>query len=298
MEVYDVIIIGGGPSGMTAALYLLRGGKRVLLVEKTVLGGQTNNAGVIENYPSVVGKTGFELSYELSKQCKEAGLEIKYGTATSVDLNSKVKTLKVSDQEVSARNVIIACGATPKKLRLEHEEEYIGKGISFCAHCDGYFFKDKTVAVVGGGDTALTDALYLSGICEKVYLIHRRDSFRGTQKYVDELKNRDNVVFVLSSTVTGFEGEETLQSVTVKTNEGEKKLGVSALFEAVGIIPSSDDFDVKKDDYGFIIVDKNKMTSVHGVYAVGDITDSPLRQIVTACADGAIAANAIETNLN
>lgn len=298
MEIYDVIIIGGGPSGMTAALYLLRSGKRVLLVEKTVLGGQTNNAGVIENYPSVVGKTGFEFSYELSKQCKEAGLEIKYGTATPIDLNAKIKILKVSDKEVSARNVIIACGATPKKLGIEREEELIGKGISFCAHCDGYFFKGKIVAVVGGGDTALDDALYLSGICDKVYLIHRRDSFRGTQKYIEELKNRDNVELVLSSSVTGFGGTDTLQSVTVQTNGEEKKLAVSALFVAVGIIPASGDFDVKKDDYGFITVDKNKMTSIHGVYAVGDITDSPLRQIVTACADGAIAANAITAGLD
>lgn len=293
MSSYDVVIIGGGPSGMTAALYLLRGGKKVLLIEETVLGGQTNQTGVIENYPCVVGKTGFELSYELSKQCKEAGLVIKYSSVSVEDLSSPIKKLVAGGEEIETQNVIIATGATPKKLGLKDEERLIGSGISFCAHCDGYFFKDKRVAVVGGGDTALTDALYLSGLCEKVYLVHRRDSFRGTQKYIEELKNRENVEFIISSEVVGLIGETALESVVLKTPDGERNLEVSALFEAVGIIPSSSLFDVKKDENGFIIVDKNKKTSVDGVYAVGDVTDSPLRQIVTACADGAIAANAV-----
>ncbi len=295
MKNYDVIIIGGGPSGMTAALYLLRSGKSVLLAEKTVLGGQTNNTGVIENYPSVIGKTGFELSYELSKQCKDAGLEIKYGTVTVKDLTSDKKIFEISGEEYSCDSVVIASGALPRKLGIKNEEELIGKGISFCAHCDGYFFKGKDVSVVGGGDTALTDALYLSGICRKVYLIHRRNEFRGTKKYIDELNKRDNVEFILSSEVLEIKGEDILESIVIKNGDKKREIFVSALFEAVGIIPCND-FDVEKDENGFIKVDKNKRTSIKNVYAVGDVTDSPLRQIVTACADGAIAANAI-TNL-
>lgn len=293
---YDVIIIGGGPAGMTAALYLLRSGKKVLLVEKVVLGGQTNNTGIIENYPSVIGKTGFELSYDLSKQCKEAGVEIKYASAKVVEIDPDKKVVEISGEKVTCDYVIVATGATPQKLGIENEEKFIGKGISFCAHCDGYFFKNKKVVVVGGGDTALTDALYLSGICEKVFLVHRRDAFRGTQKYIDELNKRENVEYILSSNIISVKGDDVLQSVSIKTETDIVELEVSALFEAVGIIPSSDGFDVEKDEKGFIKVDKNKRTSKKGVYAVGDVTDSPLRQIVTACSDGAIAANAI-TNL-
>lgn len=294
---YDVVVFGGGPAGLTASLYLLRGGKSVCLIEKTAVGGQTNLTGIVENFPCVRGKTGFELSNELFMQCKEAGLVAKYGDAKIEDVKLSPKKIIISNEELEAENIVIATGAKPRRLGLSGEEGFVGRGISFCAHCDGNFFKNRTVAVVGGGDTALTDALFLSNICLKVYLIHRRNEFRGTKKYVDELKTKQNVELVLSATPKKLVGAEVLAGLVVNTEKGERTLEIAGLFEAVGITPEANDFAVEKNEAGFIAVDRNKKTNVLGVYAVGDVTDTPLKQIVTACADGAIAANAIINKL-
>ena len=283
---YDVIIIGAGPAGLTSALYLLRANKKVLVLEAKSYGGQIINASNVENYPGIESISGFDFATNLYNQVVKLGGEIKFETVIRVEEDRRVITSK---NEYNSKAVIIATGAANRKLNIENEEKFIGKGISYCATCDGNFFKNKEVAVNGGGNTALEDAIYLSNLCSKVYLIHRRDEFRGEDKYVEELKNKSNVEFILNSKITSINGLDKLESITI--NE-DKEIKVDGLFIAIGQEPKNDIFSnvVDLDDKGYIITHDDVYTKTDFIYVAGDTREKELRQLTTAVSDGSIAA--------
>ena len=287
---YDIIIVGAGPAGMTAALYALRANKKVLLLESKIHGGQIVNAGLVENYPGIPNISGFEYATALYEQVVNLGGEFKYETVIRVDENRHVTT---NEGEYDGKAVILATGAENRKLGIAREADMVGKGVSYCATCDGAFFKGKNVAVVGGGNTALEDTVYLSNIAKKVYLIHRRDELRGEEKYQDELKEKDNVEYVFNSTVIAILGEDALTGIEVKSNDGEvRKIDVDGVFIAVGQEPKNEIFSnvVKLDARGYIESDDGVHTSSEGIYVAGDARVKELRQLTTAVGDGANAA--------
>lgn len=287
---YDIIIVGAGPAGLTAALYALRANKKVLIFEARTYGGQIVNASKIENYPGVFEISGFDYATTLYNQVKNLGGEFKFETVIRIEED---KTVKTNNGEYKAKSIILATGSENRKLNIDKEVEFIGKGVSYCATCDGNFYKNKKVAVVGGGNTALEDALYLSNLAEKVYLIHRRDEFRGEERLVDELKEKDNVIFIMNSNVTKLNGLEKLESITVTNNNNEEQnIEVSGLFIAVGQTPKNEIFSnvVELDDRGYIISNDGVHTSCKGIYVAGDTRVKDLRQLTTAVSDGAIAA--------
>ena len=295
MEKLGVAIIGGGPAGLAAGIYAARGGARVKLFEELFPGGQIVKTHRVENYPGITGgPDGYALAAALEKHAAEFDLPIVYGSVADLKLTEGEKTFTVNGDEFSAAAVILCMGAKPRKLGHPDEDRFVGAGISYCATCDGAFYRGKDVAIVGGGDTAVADALYLSGLCNKVYIIHRRDQFRAAGTLVDRVKQAENVELVLDSTVVALSGEDRLASVTVenKFTHETRELPVSGLFVAVGILPRTDlvQGQVALDDGGFIVTDKYMQTNIPGVFAAGDVRDTPLRQVVTACADGAIAA--------
>ena len=287
---YDIIIVGAGPAGMTAALYALRSNKKVLLLEARSYGGQIVNAHKIENYPGIPMTSGFEYATTLYNQITKLGAEIKYETVIRIDENKKVTTSK---NTYEAKAIILATGAENKKLGIENEAKYVGRGVSYCATCDGNFYKNKDVAVVGGGNTALEDALYLADLASKVYLIHRRDEFRGEERLVDELKQHGNVEFILNATVERINGEAKLESIDVKDNAGNiTNVAISGLFVAVGQAPKNEIFTnvAKLNENGYIMAIDDVHTNVPGIYVAGDARVKTLRQLTTAVGDGANAA--------
>ena len=287
---YDIIIVGAGPAGLTAALYALRANKKVIIFEAKSYGGQIINANKVENYPGIQSISGFDYATNLYNQVKDLGAEFKFETVINITKEKKVTTNKGTYQ---AKSIILATGAENRKLNIEREQEFIGKGISYCATCDGNFYKNKTVAVVGGGNTALEDAIYLSNLAEKVYLIHRRDEFRGEKKYSDELKEKSNVELILNSNVVKLIGEEKLQAIVVKDNEeNTKEVKVDGLFIAVGQAPKNEIFTniIELDSKGYIISNDGVHTNVEGIYVAGDTRVKELRQLTTAVSDGSIAA--------
>ena len=285
-----------GPVALIAAgIYAARGGARVKLFEELFPGGQIVKTHRVENYPGITGgPDGYALAAALEKHAAEFDLPIVYGSVANLKLTEGEKTFTVNGDEFSAAAVILCMGATPRKLGHPDEDRFVGAGISYCATCDGAFYRGKDVAIVGGGDTAVADALYLSGLCNKVYVIHRRDQFRAAGTLVDRVKQAPNVELVLDSTMVALSGEDRLSAVTVenKFTHETRELPVSGLFVAVGILPRTDlvQGQVALDEGGFIVTDKFMQTSIPGVFAAGDVRDTPLRQVVTACADGAIAA--------
>ncbi len=296
---YDVVIIGAGTAGMSAAIYGRRAGKTVLVLEEKVHGGQIINTPRIENYPGIANISGYEFANSLYQQAKELGAEFVYDKVTGIR-DGVPKLVQGEKGEYGCRAVILATGARNRRLGLEGEQRLTGKGISYCATCDGFFYKDKTVAVVGGGNTALEDAFFLAGICRKVYLIHRRDSFRGEQLRWDELKKKDNVEFILSSIVAGLQGEDRLDSIVVEGTGQEKgrwEISVDGLFIAVGQTPDNEAFRgvVDLDEGGYIVAGEDCHTSAEGIFAAGDCRTKTVRQLTTAAADGAVAAIAAGT---
>lgn len=285
---FDTIVIGAGPAGLTSALYLKRAGKNVLVLEAKTYGGQIINASLVENYPGLPSVSGFDFATNLYNQVKELGVEVKFEAVVSVDKDLSVKTTK---DTYKAKSIIIATGTQNRKLGIPREDELVGSGVSYCATCDGNFYKNKDVAVVGGGNTALEDALYLSDIANHVYLIHRRDTFRGEQ-YIEELKKKDNVEFLLNSKVVSLNGDR-LESIDVDTNESIKNIKVDGLFVAVGQVPNNEIFKglVEMDTYGYIISNDSVHTNVDKIYVAGDTRVKGLRQLTTAVSDGAIAAD-------
>ena len=290
---YDIIIIGAGPAGLTSAIYGTRANKKVLVLEAKTYGGQIITTPHIDNYPGIPHTNGIDFATNLYNQAKELGAEIKFEKAININTDNKIKKVITNKNEYECKSIIIATGVDKRKLGIDREEELLGKGISYCATCDGMFFKDKDVAVVGGGDAALEEAEYLSDICNKVYLIHRRDEFRGNESQSERLKSINNVEFILNSNVTKLIGEEKLESIEVTNKEKDKKiLNVSALFIAVGQIPETSNLVAKidKDDAGYILASEDTKTNLEGVFVAGDVRVKMLRQLTTAVSDGSQAA--------
>lgn len=290
---YDIIIIGAGPSGMSAALYALRANKKVLLLEKDCFGGQIINASNIENYPALPNISGYGFATNLYNQIKSLGVVLKYEEVLEVTDKKEVITRK---NTYKGKSIIIATGLKKRKLNLENEDRLLGSGISYCATCDGNFYKNKKVAVVGGGNTALEDALYLSNIASKVYLIHRRDKFRGEEKLISEVKEKSNIELILNSNITKIIGEEILNSIEITDNRNNiSKLEIDGLFIAIGNIPDNNRFKniTDLDENGYIIANPNLKTKTNNIYVVGDTRVKTLRQLATATADGAIATTEI-----
>ncbi len=296
---YDIIIVGAGPAGLTSAIYARRALKKVLILEARAYGGQIINTPSIENYPSEIHISGFDFATNLYNQVKELGAEIKFQKVINIIDKNDTKEVITDNEKYSTKTVIIATGCENRVLGLENENSLIGKGISYCATCDGNFYKRRTVAVVGGGNTALEDALYLSDIASKVYLIHRREEFRGDEKTLTKLKEKNNVEFILNSTIIKLNAKETLESIDIKNNVTNEKNNISldGLFIAIGRIPENEEFKelINIDQSGYIISNEDCKTNIEGIYVAGDNRTKEVRQLVTACSDGAIAAvNAIK----
>ena len=289
---YDIIIIGAGPSGMTAALYALRANKKVLVLEALTYGGQIINTLRIDNYPAAPHISGVDFATNLYNQIMEMGCEFKFEKVVDI----KDHTVITNENKYDGRAIIIATGATNKKLGLPLEDKFIGRGISYCATCDGNFYKGKVVAVNGGGNTAIEDAIYLSNICSKVYLIHRRDEFRASEVTVDELKNKENVEFILNSQITSLVGNDKLEKIIINNN---RELVIDGLFVAIGQVPETNNFTngLNLDESGYIVSDDMK-TDIPGLYVCGDVRSKSLRQLTTAISDGAIAATCAINDIN
>lgn len=300
---FDIVVIGAGPGGYTAALYAARAGLTVLVLEKMTPGGQMGTTDVIDNYPGFPeGVGGFDLAMQMKQGAERFGVKTQMAAVRSVDLSGDVKKVVTAKEEIEAKAVIIATGAHPRPLGIERETELVGKGISYCATCDGMFFKGKDVAVVGGGNTAVSDVLYLAKICRKVYLVHRRDELRASRIYRKTLESLENVELVLDSEVTVLKAEVKLSAVSVrnKLSGEEKELTVDGLFIAVGNIPNSELFSgqLDMDESGYILADETTRTNIPGVFAVGDVRKKALRQVITAAADGAVASYFAEEYFN
>ena len=298
---YDILIIGAGPAGLTSAIYGKRALKSVLVLEALTYGGQIINTLDIENYPVEAHISGFDFATKLYNQAKDLGAEIKFEKVTEIIDKNDHKEVITPKNTYQAKTVIIATGADNRKLGIELENELIGKGISYCATCDGNFYKNKVCAVVGGGNTALEDALYLSNLGSKVYLIHRRDEFRGDLKEVEKLKEKDNVEFIFNSNVTKLIAEEKLTKIEITNNNGSiDELDVDGLFIAIGRVPETENFKkiINIDDSGYVIAKEDCHTNVDGIFVAGDNRVKELRQLVTATSDGAIAATEAVKYLN
>ena len=291
---YDIIVVGGGPAGLTAALYALRAGKSVLIIEKSTFGGQITWSPKVENYPAIPSVSGTELGDRLMAQAEAQGAEFELDEVVSVELDGDIKRVKTDfGGEFEAKALIIAVGAKPRMLGLEREEELVGNGVCFCAVCDGAFYKNRPVAVSGGGNSALQDAVLLSDTCSKVYLIHRRATFRGEAKLVETLRSKDNVEFVLESSVTALHGENELSGITVTNKDGASRdISVDGLFVAVGHAPDNGVFAqlMELDEAGYAASDESCLTKTRGVFVAGDCRRKAVRQLTTAAADGSAAA--------
>lgn len=297
--IYDVAIIGGGPGGYTAALYCVRSGLSAVVLEKLSPGGQMAATNIVDNYPGFEeGIDGFTLGQKMKAGAERFGAQTVLAEVKSADLKSKIKKIDSSEGVFEAKTVIIATGAEAKKLGLPEETQLAGKGVAYCATCDGMFYKNKTVAVVGGGNSAVADALYLSNICKEVYLIHRRGELRASAVYMNALKAAGNVHLVWNSVVSKLLYDKTLTGITVQNVESGESSNIecSGLFVAVGRLPNTALFKdtVELDESGYIVADESTRTNIPGVFAVGDVRTKSLRQIVTACADGAVASRYIE----
>lgn len=291
---YDIGIIGGGTAGMTAAIYGQRAGKKTIIFEGGVFGGQITSSPNVENYPGIVSVSGSEFSMNLLDQAVKLGAETAMEQVTGIRDEDGGKIIETSGKEYQCRSVILATGVTHRHLGVPNEERLTGAGVSYCATCDGMFFRGKDVAVVGGGSTALQDAEFLSNYCNKVYLIHRRDEFRGEDSIVKRLEGKENVEFILSATVKEIIGDQAVERLIVNSKKigKEFKLDVSGVFIAVGQIPKNEIFAdvVKLDADGFILAAEDCITSHPGIFAAGDCRTKEVRQLTTAAADGAVAA--------
>ena len=303
MPIYDVIIIGGGPAGYTAALYSTRAGLNTLLIERMSAGGQLALTGDVDNYPGFEeGIDGFTLGMKMQASAERFGAITEYAEVLSLDLTEKIKKVITDSGEFSSKTVIIATGANPKTLGIDRKDALLGRGIHYCAHCDGRFYKDKTVAVVGGGNSAAADALYLSRLAKKVYIIHRRDTLRATKIYHEPLKSAQNIEFIWDSSITEFLGDSRVEGAKLKNlKTGEiTNLSCDGIFVSIGRKPATDFIKdiISLDENGYVIADETTKTNIAGVFAAGDLRTKALRQIVTAVSDGATAVHFAEEYLN
>lgn len=298
---FDAIILGGGPAGLTAGIYAKRFGLSTLLIEKVGIGGQVSLTDIIENYPGFPqGISGEELTKRFEEQAKRFGLEILFDEIKEVRFDHPIKLIS-EDNEFEAEGLIIATGADPRKLGVPGEKEFTGKGVSYCAVCDAFLFKDKTVLVVGGGDSAITEALYLTKFAKKVYVIHRRDKLRAAKYLQDRAFENEKIEFIWSSIVKEIKGDTKVRGVTIydKVKDNVWDLEINGVFVYIGLTPNSDLFreKVEMDERGFIITDQEMRTNAKFVYAAGDVRKKSLRQVITASADGAIASNSLFNDL-
>ena len=296
-----MIIIGGGPAGYTSALYASRAGFDTLIIEKMSVGGQMMLTDVIDNYPGFPqGVDGFTLSENMRLSAERFGATTMYDEVVKVELGSEVKEVETAySGKLYAKTVVIATGANPRELGLENEAELLGAGIHYCAHCDGRFYKDKVAVVVGGGNSAVSDALYLSHLCKKVYLVHRRDVLRATKIYHDQIEKAENIEFCYNSVLSNVKAEDSKVSlvtlIDVKTNE-KRKIDCDGVFISIGRKPATEFLEnvLELDNSGYIVADESTKTSIDGVFAVGDVRTKVLRQVVTAVSDGAVAVHYAE----
>lgn len=289
---YDIIIIGGGPAGLTAALYACRANKKTLVIEKETFGGQITFSPKVENIPGFISLTGNEFAEKLVEQVLEQGADVESCEVLEIK-DGEIKTVVTDDGEFEGKAVIIATGAKHRMLGVEDEEKYVGEGISFCAVCDGAFYKDKTVAVVGGGNSALQEAILLSDLSKKVYVVQNLDFLTGEKKLADQLYKLDNVEVITGVTVESFLGDSELEGIVIKNSAGEsRKLSIDGLFIAIGLIPQNDAFKnvVELDDRGYAVIDETCESATKGIFVAGDCRAKKIRQVTTAAADGAIAA--------
>ena len=291
---YDIVIIGAGPAGLTAAVYGGRAEKSVLVLEKETFGGQVTHSPKIENYPGTLQMSGNEFAEKLVEQALSLGAEIELDEVTAVETDGKIKKVIGENATYEAKSVIVATGSKHRKLGAADEEKFVGTGISYCAVCDGAFYKDKEVAVIGGGNTALQEAVMLSELCKKVTLVQNLSFFTGEKKLLNQLEKKDNVEFITSSVVCGLEGEDTLSAVKIKnteTNE-EKTIFVDGIFVAIGQVPENEPFRsvASLDEYGYIVSGEECESGTQGVFVAGDCRTKLVRQIATAVSDGAVAA--------
>ena len=287
---YDIVIIGAGPAGLAAAIYARRANKKTLVLEAKTFGGQIINTLDVENYPAEAKITGAELAKKMYDQAKNLGAEFEYEKAIEIIDNGEKKLIRTEDgEEYEARAVIVATGTDYRKLGLEKELEFAGRGISYCATCDGALYKGETIAVAGGGNSALYEALYLSDIVKKLYLIHRREELRGDEILVNKLKEKGNVEFVLGANVTKLIGDDKLEKIEIN---GEKTLDVACLFVAIGREPKDTFTKITKDINGYIQAGEDCKTNINGIFVAGDVRTKSTRQVVTAVSDGAVAATA------
>lgn len=301
-RIYDMLIVGGGPGGYTAALYAARAGLSVAVLEKLSAGGQMALTDMIENYPGFPeGIDGYELAEKMQQQAETFGAETVYTEVTAMELQGAVKRIHSDSGSYLGRTVVIAAGANPRKLDLPGEEELTGRGIHYCAHCDGMFYRNKTVVVVGGGNSAAADAMILSRIAAKVILVHRRDSLRATKVYHESLHNAPNVEFRWNAQVTQLLHNDKLAGIRVKDLRSGEKMDIhcDGIFVSIGRVPAGGmaEGQLEMDDSGYIVAGESTQTSVPGVFAVGDVRTKALRQVVTAVADGAVAAHYAEEYL-
>lgn len=291
---YDIGIIGGGTAGLTAAIYGQRAGKQTIVLEGMTFGGQISSSPKVENYPGIASISGIEFSMNLLEQAAKLGTKTQMAQVTGIREENGMKIIETSEKEYPCKAVIIATGMTHRHLGIDREEKLVGAGVSYCATCDGMFFRGRDVAVIGGGNTALQDADFLSNYCRKVYLIHRRDEFRGEERLAEPLRKKENVEFVLSAVPKEILGENMVEGLVLQNQKTQKtfQIEVSGLFVAVGQVPKNAVFEeiVKLDDAGFVLASEDCMTSRPGIFAAGDCRTKEVRQLTTAAADGAVAA--------
>ncbi|MBQ4338367.1 MAG: thioredoxin-disulfide reductase [Clostridia bacterium] len=299
---FDVIIIGAGPAGLSAAIYAARAGLDCMILESAMYGGQMTTTPEVENYPCVKKISGWELSQNMYEQATDLGAVLNFENVERIEDNSAFKTVVTADNKYEAKTVIIANGAKRRKLGCDGEERLSGLGVSYCAFCDGSFFKGKTAVVVGGGNTALEDALYLSNICSKVYLVHRRDEFRAEKHLVNSVNSRENIVKLMSYVPVRIDGESKVESIVLKnaTTQAEETFATDCVFVAIGLSPDNGIFEgvIDLDANGYIIAGEDCRTSAEGIFAAGDTRTKTIRQIVTAASDGAVAASGCSAYIN
>ena len=301
-QIYDMIVLGGGPAGYAAALYAARAGLSVLVMERMSVGGQMTLTGEIENYPGIESVDGFTLGMQMQTNAEKFGAKTEYTEVTSVDLSANPKQIETWSGTFYAKTIVIATGANPRALGVAGEESLVGRGIHYCAHCDGRFYQGKTVMVVGGGNSAVSDALYLSHLVDKVYLIHRRDTLRATKIYHEPLEKAENVELCYNSVISEFVVDGKVTGAVLKdtvTGE-EREVSADGIFVSIGRQPATEflSSQLELDKGGYIVADETTKTSIPGVFAAGDVRTKVLRQVVTAAADGAVAAHFAEEFLS
>ena len=290
---YDIIIIGGGPAGLTAALYACRANKSVLVIEKASFGGQITYSPRVENIPGFLDVTGNEFAEKLVEQVLAQNAEVECAQVLKITDNGEFKTVLTDSGEFTSKAVIVATGAKHRLLGLEREEEFIGEGISFCAVCDGAFYENKTVAVIGGGNSALQEAILLSDLAQKVYVVQNLDFFTGEEKLVNQLKSKDNVEIILGTVVESILGNEEFEGVVIRNNSNEtSELKLDGMFVAIGLVPQNEEFSdlINLDERGYVAAGEDCRTNANGIFVAGDCRTKSIRQVTTAVGDGAVAA--------